>query len=227
MRLRIVIVLLVSSALCGAALGKYVFYKTDTRTLILDRAVAPFSESMLRPQGPAGAPITLIEFSDLQCPFCARNQATMLSLLDEFPGLIRYHSKSYPLSEHKYAMALAKAVVAAEFQGKGSQMREALFAAQEQFGSDTGNESAVYAIAQGLGLNADAFKADWHSPASADILVSDIEDGNLHEIRSTPTVFVNGYRVEGALDIGMYRAILEKFLAEPGASATSSLHHHS
>jgi len=105
-------------------------------------------------RGPANAPITLVLFSDFQCPFCSRLEPTLKQIIDAYPAKIRVVWKDEPLPMHPNAMPAAIAAEAAREQGKFWEMHDKLFAAQQDL-----NETAFERYAGELGLDLGKFKA--------------------------------------------------------------------
>jgi protein-disulfide isomerase len=117
----------------------------------------PVEESAVK--GPATALITLVEFSDYQCPFCSRGHNTVLELEKQYEGKIRVVMKQHPLDFHPNAKPAALAALAAGEQGKYWDMHNKLFANQQALGDATYEQ-----YAKELGLNVEKWKADLQSP---------------------------------------------------------------
>jgi protein-disulfide isomerase len=147
--------------------------------------------------GRADAPITIIEFSDLQCPHCAHNA------LDTFPeikrnyidtGKVRYVARDFPLDMHPFAMPAAVATRCAGEQGKFWEYRHALFERQNELAN------APYdALAAQLGLDVPRFAACQKDGAQAAAVRKDVAVAGSNGIASTPT-FVLGRVVNGKLE---------------------------
>jgi protein-disulfide isomerase len=139
-------------------------------------------------KGPESAPVTITEFSDYQCPFCARNEPLLSDMLKQYPDKVRLVFKHFPLvSIHQYAMPAAKAAVAAQKQGKFWEMHEKLFANQRALG-----EQQIKQYAQEIGLDMTKFETDMKSPEVQKQIQDDMALATKVGIRGTPTVFVNG-----------------------------------
>ncbi len=147
--------------------------------------------------GRADAPVTIIEFSDLQCPHCARNA------LNTFPqikrdyidtGKVRYVARDFPLPMHPFAMPAAVATRCAGEQGKFWEYRHALFERQNELGT------APYdALATELGLDLPRFAACQKDGAQADAVRADVRLAGSNRVTSTPT-FLLGRVVDGQLE---------------------------
>lgn len=138
--------------------------------------------------GPENAPITIIEFSDYQCPFCARAEPLIHDALKAYPEKTRFVYKHFPLeSIHPQAMAAAQAAVAAQKQGKFWEMHEILFKNQRALQDDK-----LVEYAKQLGLDVDKFKADMKSEEVQKQVRDDMRLARTAGVRGTPTIFVNG-----------------------------------
>jgi protein-disulfide isomerase len=160
-------------------------------------------------RGPANAPITIVEWTDLQCPFCARAQGTLEELERLYPGKIRFVFRHLPLAFHKEARPAAEAAMAAHAQGRFWDMAKLLFAAQRELaGMD------YEKLAAGLGLDARRFRRDLGSAQVKAAVARDLEEAQRRHITGTPTFFVNGRQVTGAQPVAAFRAILDEELAK-------------
>ena len=155
------------------------------------KPAAPVDGRML---GPEDAPVTIIEFTDLQCPFCGRfARQTWPELRARYvdTGKVRFVSRDFPLPFHPFAMTAAIAARCAERQGKYWEFREAVFSQQSRLGSDP------YAqIATSLGLDAEALDACRRDPEVRRAVDADFALGESNGIEATPS-FVIGRRVDG------------------------------
>ena len=154
----------------------------------------PGTENPPNVLGRADAPVTIIEFSDLQCPYCARfSLQTFTEVRRNYvdTGKVRYAAKAFPLPFHAYAMPAAVAVQCAGEQRKFWEYREALFALQEQLPSQPYD-----ALAAKLGLDAAAFSACRSDGRAEAAVRADMNLAQSKGISSTPT-FVIGRLVDG------------------------------
>lgn len=154
--------------------------------------------------GPKDAPITLVEFSDFQCPYCAVAAPEISALLKAFPTQIRLVFKQYPLEVHPQAPQAAAASLAAQKQGKFWEMHDALFAHRHDL-----TRRGLLANAKALGLDMAKFEADLDSPATKAQVDEDVSVGDKLGIPGTPTVFVNGARYNGPVNTLAMRTVLE------------------
>jgi protein-disulfide isomerase len=145
----------------------------------------PIGRSFTR--GPANAALTIVEFSDLQCPYCAQLAPTLDSISKVYPNDVRLIFKNFPLSFHPQAKSAAAAAYAAGKQGKFFEFR---FMATPHFRNL--GDSLYLALAHNLNLDMDRFKRDQELPEISAILQEDIALGRKVGVEGTPTVFVNG-----------------------------------
>jgi protein-disulfide isomerase len=138
--------------------------------------------------GPEDGSITIVEFSDYQCPFCARAEPIIHQALEAYPQQARFVYKHFPLeSIHPQAMAAAKAAVAAQKQGKFWEMHEILFSNQRALQDDK-----LVEYAKQLGLDVAKFEADMKSEEVQNQVRDDMRLARIAGVRGTPTIFVNG-----------------------------------
>lgn len=159
-------------------------------------------------RGPADALVTIVLFSDFECPFCARLAKTVDTLLPKYGDDLRVVFKHYPLPSHANAEPAAKAAVAAHRQGKFWEMHDMMFANQAALGSD-----ALAGYARSLGLDLAKYTADIADVAVAKVMIAQIAAGRVLEVSTTPTAFVNGRLVTGAKSEVELRGILDEELA--------------
>ncbi len=139
--------------------------------------------------GPENATVTLVIFSDFQCPYCAKLDPELMSALDTFPNDLKIVYKNFPIRGHQFAIPAALAALAAGRQGKFWPFHDELFATAKL------NLPAIVAIAGKLGLDMKKFNQDRQSPEIQTQLRKDFNDGRKIGVRGTPTMFVNGRRV--------------------------------
>ena len=158
-------------------------------------------------RGPADAKVTVIEFSDFQCPYCKRGFETMQELGKAYPKDVKFVFKHYPLPFHKEADPAARASWAAGKQGKFWEYHDALFNNQDKLGAAFYLEQA-----KALGLNVDKFKTDMESDEAKSSIKADSELGSKNGIQGTPGYFVNGVAVRGAYPIEHFKMIVDRWL---------------
>jgi protein-disulfide isomerase len=140
--------------------------------------------------GPENAPVTVVAFSDFQCPYCSRAASVMTQLKGKYSDRVRVVFRQFPLSFHKQAHLAAQASLAANAQGKFWEYHDKLFANQSQL-----ERPALESAAKDLGLNMSAFKKALDSSTYASAVDADLKLGEDVSVSGTPTMFVNGKRI--------------------------------
>jgi protein-disulfide isomerase len=149
----------------------------------------PVGKSAIR--GPADAPVTMVEFSDFQCPFCSRATPLIDQVMQAYPKELKFVYKEFPLPMHPNAMPASKAAVAAQRQGKYWEMHDKLFANQQALQPDNFKQ-----YAQELGLDVAKFEQDMNSPEVQAQIAEDMALAKQAGVGGTPTLFVAGKRVQ-------------------------------
>jgi len=158
--------------------------------------------------GPADAKVTIVEFSDFECPFCKSSFQTIRSLINEFPNDVRLVYRHFPLRTiHPLAAELAHASMCAHDQGKFWAFHDQLFIQQ-----GTVTRDRLDRIAQQVGLDARAFRRCQDSNRFKEVVDGDFADAVALGGRGTPTWVVNGRRLEGVLPIDIWRNIVKEAL---------------
>jgi len=150
----------------------------------IDTTGAPFL-------GKQGAPVTLVVFSDFQCPFCSRIEPLLDEILKKNPDKLKIVFKHLPLTMHKEAQPAALAAIAAQEQGKFWEMHDALFAAKKL------SKEAIEKAAKDIGLDMEKFKKDVADPQTMATMQKDMADAGKAGVSGTPTLFINGRQVKG------------------------------
>lgn len=163
-------------------------------------------------RGPADAKLTVVLFSDFQCPFCSRVEPTLKELEEAFPGQVRVVWKHQPLPFHPNARPAAMAAEAAREQGKFWPMHAKLFAGQAQL-----SPAAYEGWARELGLDLATFKASVAAGRGEARIAADQAQGNQVGASGTPTMFFNCRQLVGALPIGMMKPVAEEELKKADA----------
>jgi protein-disulfide isomerase len=169
-------------------------------------------------RGPADAPITIVEFSDFQCPFCSRATATLKKLDAAYPGKIRVVYRDFPLVQiHPNAARAAEAAACANEQGKFWPMHDAMFEHQDKLAEADLKQSAA-----ALGLDATAFNQCLESGRHTAQWKKDTAEGEAYGVSSTPAFFINGRLVVGAQPYDSFARILDEELARSARGGAGS-----
>jgi Na+/H+ antiporter NhaA len=218
-----------SAAVCASALTWIVFRVTallpkrlrlrallGTAETITDLAV-PVDPERDHVRGPHDAPVTLVEYGDLECPYCGQAEQVIRELLADY-GDLRYVWRHLPLTDvHPHAQLAAEATEAAAAQGKFWEMHDQLLDHQ---GALTAGDLMRYAGE--IGLDTEQFTRDMRNHTGAARIAEDVDSADLSGVSGTPTFFINGRRHHGAYDIeglsDAVRAARARALISPGRS---------
>jgi protein-disulfide isomerase len=197
-----------SAALCASGATWLVFRATDLLpTRLRIRALLGSSEALIdlavavephrdHIRGPEDAPVTLLEYGDLQCPYCGQAEPAIRTLLAD-RGDLRYVWRHLPLTDvHPEAQQAAEAAEAAAHQGKFWEMHDLLLDHQSSL-----RIPDLIGYASALGLDTDRFSDDLRRHAGAGHVAEDVDSADLSGVSGTPTFFVNGRRHYGAYDL--------------------------
>ncbi len=144
---------------------------------------------------PMGAAITIVEFSDFECPYCREAHPILGRIVRQFEGRARMVFKHYPLPMHEHATLAAIAANAAGRQGKFWEMHDMLFEHQDAL-----ERSNLERYAADLRLDLTRFRADLDDEAMAASVQADREAGRAAGVRGTPSIYVNGRKFEEPLE---------------------------
>ncbi len=160
-------------------------------------------------RGDARAPVTIVVFSDYECPFCQRSEATLRALSQQYGGQVRFAFKDRPLPIHASARAAARAARAAGDQGKFWEYHDALFAHQDAL-----DPASLERYAAELGLDVERFRRSLAAASTDAAIAADEKEATRLGVQGTPTFFVNGRRVIGAQPLARFQSSVEQALAE-------------
>lgn len=171
--------------------------------------------------GKKDAPVTIIEFSDFQCPFCRKfAEDTLPQLKKEYvdTGKARLVYRDFPLSFHPAAIPAAQGAECAKEQGKFWQLHDIMYAEQAKQGSGTVQFTAddVKKWAVQAGVNAEKFNQCLDSGKYKQEVEKDIADGTAAGVSGTPATFVNGRAVIGAQPFAAFKVIIDEELKKAG-----------
>jgi len=184
--------------------------KTLEDPVALDVAGAPV-------KGPDNARITLVEFSDFECPFCFAAVAQVDRIMAAYPKDIKLIYKQFPLSMHPHAQMAAIASLAAKDQGKFWEMYEVLFKNSRRLTPDN-----ILMWGKEIGLDMDKFKAAIASSKYQAVIAKDLKDGEAAGVYGTPSFYINGKQYNGEVTLASLKPILDAELkggAKPDTEA--------
>ena len=175
--------------------------KAHRPKVLEDPVTIPVAGSPVK--GPADARITLIEFSDFECPFCSAAEKQVDVVMAAYPKDVKLIYKQFPLSMHPHAQIAAQASLAAREQGKFWEMYEILFKNFRQL-----SRNNILAMAKQLGLDIDKFQADLDSGKFKKEVDKDIADGEAANVYGTPAFYINGKQYNGEVSLAALKPIL-------------------
>ncbi|MEI9950081.1 MAG: thioredoxin domain-containing protein [Pseudomonadota bacterium] len=201
--------------LSAAGVSPATLYATRTSSNLIgvgnagvSRSCAPIGKSATR--GPADALVTLVEFSDFECQYCKRVEPTLRALLARYPKTLRLVWKDYPLPQHKGAQLLAN--FAADAYRRGSArgfwaVHDGIFAQPDAL-----DDGALGALAGKAGLDGALLLISAHAGVHDAAIRADMKLGQKLSVSGTPTFFANGRRIEGALPLDQFEALIQEEL---------------
>jgi len=157
-------------------------------------------------RGNKNAPITIVTFSDYQCPYCSNFHETMQQVMKNYPDKVRWVFKHFPLSFHPYAQKAAEAAECAGEQNKFWEYTDKIYANQDSL-----SDSYLLTVAKDLKLDTQKFNSCLNSGKYADKIKTDLNQGQGLGVRGTPGSFINGKSIPGAVP---YSTIDEMIKAE-------------
>ena len=158
--------------------------------------------------GAASAKVEIVEFSDFQCPYCKRVAPVLKQLMTKYGDRVKLVWKDFPLPNHPDARPAAEAALCANDQGKFWAYHDKLFDNQNELTASNLKEWAAQ-----LGMNAATFNACFDRGTYRQLVEQDQEEGSRWGVSSTPTVYINGRAVVGAMPIETYETIIQEELA--------------
>ncbi len=193
------------------ALQKQLLASADLK-IMLEPPRAPITIDPSDPvRGPADAPITIVEFSDFQCSFCARSQQTLHLLRLKYPGLIRIVFKNMPGSRHDRARPAAEAALCAAKQGKFWELHDWLFSNQQKL-----DDGSIAGAAKNIGLDMEAFEKCLESDETLGQIDASLNMARFLGLSGTPVFFINGIMVRGARPLTVFDEIIRSELDRLG-----------
>lgn len=167
-------------------------------------------------QGPANAPVTIVEFSDFQCPYCARLIPTLEQVKEKYGDKVRIVFRQYPLNFHQHAQKAAEASLCANEQGKFWELHDAMFENQQELAVEQ-----LKAKAASLGMNAEQFNSCLDGGKFAAQVKTDFDEGAKAGVNGTPAMFINGRFLSGAQPLNEITKVIDDELARKAGDSSS------
>lgn len=184
--------------------------KHPTR-ILMDVARVEVAEAGAPAKGPAGAPVSIIEFSDFECPFCSRVVPSIDEVVKTYGDQVRVAFRQFPLNIHPRAQKAAEASLCAHEQGKFWQMHDLMFGDQKKL-----EIADLKSKAGSLGVDQAKFDACLDGGKFASQVSADMADGQKAGVTGTPAIFINGRFVNGAVPYGDLAKIIDDELMRKG-----------
>jgi protein-disulfide isomerase len=164
------------------------------------------------PLGPEGAPVTIVEFADYECPYCTRGYETMKKVMEKYDGKVRWYYRDFPLAFHRNATAYSVAAICAGEQGKYWEMHDSILENQKTLAKKGGVEG----LAGELGLDTATFTTCIGDTAKAKQVMQDMSEGQAVGVSGTPAYFINGIMVSGAQPLENFESVIDRELEAAG-----------
>lgn len=162
--------------------------------------------------GPKNAPITIVEYSDFQCPYCARGYQTIHEVRKAYGDQVRVIFKHLPLDFHPLAMPAAQyfEAIAKQSHEKAEKFHDAVFENQDQMKADKFFDNT----AKKLGVDMKKLATDLKDEKIAQRIAADMEEARKFNISGTPGFIINGVSLKGAYPFPEFKAIIDRHLAK-------------
>jgi protein-disulfide isomerase len=176
-----------------------------------------------RTKGNASAPVALVEYADLQCPACALFSRQVEPALQEYVknGVLKIEFRHFAFLGEESKRAARASECAAE-QNQFFRYRDSVYASQRGENRGAFSDARLKQIAVELGLDTPAFNACYDSGRHADTVKEQTDEGRRDGVRSTPTFFINGEKVEGVYPLDVYKRAIEQAAVRAGAAVPAA-----
>jgi len=202
---------------CGMMLGRYAEVLAELKKMeSQNKPIDPTKQQQIAASdapsfGPADSKVTIVEFSDFQCPFCSKAAAAVKEIKSKYGTKVHFVFRQFPLSFHQNAHLAAEAALAANAQGKFWEYHDMMFENQKSI-----ERADLEKYAKNVGLKVDAFKKALDSKEFAPKVDSDVKLGGEVAVQGTPTMFLNGKRVQNPTDTAAISKMIDDALAGKG-----------
>jgi protein-disulfide isomerase len=160
-------------------------------------------------QGPARAPVTLVEYGDYECPYCGAAYPVLKEVQKQMGNKLRFVFRNFPFREaYPHAFAAAEAAEAADAQGKFWEMHDMLFEHQDELGPQ-----ALAGYAEMLGLDIESFVKNVNAGTFASKIKHDFQTGLMSGVNGTPSLFIKGKRYDGTVALESLLEVLQMSVA--------------
>jgi protein-disulfide isomerase len=167
------------------------------------------------------AQVTLVEFSDFQCPACIDYYPVVKKITEEYKDKMNFVYRNFPLQQHKNALPAATAAEAAAKQGQFFQMYDKLFTGHLEWENEADPKTVFEKYAKDLSLSLDKFRTDMNSDEVKKIIEDDYQDGLKAGVDSTPSFYVNGEKIQNAVSFEDFKKIIDNALKNNPVAKTT------
>jgi protein-disulfide isomerase len=173
-------------------------------------------------KGAENAPVTIVEFSDFQCPYCRRLALLMDQLTPTERDQVRIIFHHFPLSMHEWARQAAEGAACAQLQGADAfwAIHDQLFQHQQEITAESIKQKLAEYARNSKSIDLKSFQACMESEMSLGLVFRDMNLASASNIQATPTLFINGHRVPGIKDADELRRLIAEAAKEAGAAAS-------
>jgi protein-disulfide isomerase len=199
-----------------AAFARELKAKYDVK-ILLEPYRVPVETGSAPSRGTPKAPVTIVEFSDFQCPYCVRARPAVKRVRDEYGDRVRFVFRHFPLDFHAQAQKAGEAAACAGEQGKFWEMHDLLWENTSKL-----QVADLKAHAAALGLDGAAFGACLDSGRHASLVESDLAAGQGYGVSGTPAFFVNGRPLVGAQPFEAFAQVIDDELSRAGAAGRAA-----
>lgn len=156
------------------------------------------------------AKITIVEFADFQCPACAAAHPAIKQILAEYKGQINFSYRHFPLPQHANAIPAAQAAEAAAAQGKFWEMYDLLYQNQNEWSESNNSTEFFIRYAKKINLDTNIFSKEITNNTYSDVIQKDKDDGVTIGVNSTPTIFINGKKIQSFPSYTVLKEAIER-----------------
>jgi protein-disulfide isomerase len=177
-----------------------------SRTEWVAKLTVPVTDDRDHIQGPADAPVTLVEYGDYECPYCGAAYPIVKQVQARMGDRVRFVFRNFPITtSHPHAEQAAEAAEAAAAQGRFWEMHDVLYENQRRLG-----DQDLRGYAEQVGLNVDSFDRDLAEHVHAARVREDFMSGARSGVNGTPTFYINGVRHDDSYDVDTLLAALNR-----------------
>lgn len=165
------------------------------------------------------AVLTIVEYSDYQCPACGAYHPIVEKVKEHFGDKVKVKYRDFPLNIHQFAMLAARAAEAARNQGKFKAMHDKLFENQNVWSGSSNPQSLFEGYAREIGLDMEQFNNDLNAAETQRAVIEEKKEGERLGVDSTPTFFINGEKlVQNPRNFEEFKGLINLYLEEAEAN---------